>query len=297
MPAEDLPPTVLNVVVEEFDDAIPLLGVCAGHEDSRWRYRALSDDLLSWAMDWILPHDELAGLTHVNAYRLMAKAISRIYKTADTELRGEIGELLLHIILRRFLNSERAISRIYFKDAANDTVKGFDAAHIVEVPVAEGSDPELELWLGEAKFFKNSSRAIGAVLDELELHLDTQYLRSEFAAISDKVEPGWKHANKVKALLRQEVSLDQVFQRVVIPVFITFDSEITGRHQTSSKEYVDEIAAHMRQEWEAFRRRFERRTFPREVRVHLILLPMSTKKDLLDAFDERLKAWQLASRP
>ena len=43
--------------------------------------------------------------------------------------------------------------------------------------------------------------------------------------------------------------------------------------------------------------RIEKRTMPREVKIHLILLPMATKKDLLDAFDERLKAWQLASRP
>lgn len=294
---DELPPTVLNIVVQEFDEAISLLGVCAGHEDSMWRHRALSEDLMSWAMDWILPHNELAGLSYANAWRLMAKAISRIYKTADTELRGEIGELLLHIILRRFLNSERAISRIYFKDAANDTVKGFDACHIVSVPGGGVAEDELELWLGESKFFKDSSRAIGAVLDELELHLDTQYLRSEFAAISDKVESNWAHADKVRALLRQEISLDQVFQRVVIPVFITFDSDITGRHSQSTQEYVDEITAHMKREWASFRRRFERRTMPREIKVHLILLPMATKKDLLEAFDERLKAWQLASRP
>lgn len=195
-------------------------------------------------MDWILPHDELAGFSQWNSWHLMAKAISRIYRTADSELRGEIGELLLHIILRRFLDSERAISRICFKDAANDTVKGFDACHVVSLPGADGAEDELELWLGESKFFKNSSQAIGAVLDELELHLDTQYLRSEFAAISDKVENSWEHASKVKALLRQEVSLDQVFERVVIPVFVTFDSEITGRHTRSTQEYLDEITAH-----------------------------------------------------
>ncbi|TQJ35757.1 HamA C-terminal domain-containing protein [Arthrobacter sp. SLBN-122] len=291
-----MPPTVLSTVVEEFDHAIPLLGVCAGHEDAQWRFRALSNDLIEWAMDWILPHEELANISRANAFRLMGKALGRIYKTKDTELRGEIGELLLHIILRKFLNSQRAISRIYFKDAANDTVKGFDAAHIVEIP-GDGSDGGLELWLGESKFFKNSSQAIGAVLDELEDHLETQYLRSEFAAISDKIESGWQHADKVKALLRQEISLDEVFERVVIPVFITFDSEVTGRHKRSNQAYRDEITAQMKREWEAFQRRFGKRTMPREVKIHLILLPMATKKDLLDAFDERLKAWQLASMP
>lgn len=178
---QQLPPTVLTVVAQEFDEAIPMLGVCAGHEDNQWRSNALSDDLMAWALDWVLPDEELAALNAATAYRLMGKAIGRIYTTADTELRGEIGELLLHIILRRFLNSEKAISRIYFKDAPNMTVNGFDAVHVVE------AGGELELWLGEAKFFKNSSSAIGAVLEELQEHLETRYLRTEFAAISDKI--------------------------------------------------------------------------------------------------------------
>lgn len=291
----DLPPTVLNVMVEKFDDAIPLLGVCAGHEDKRWRFRALSNDLFEWAMDWILPHEELAGLTHTNAYRLMSKAIGRIYTTEKYERRGEIGELLLHIVLRRFLGSQRAISRIYFKDAANDTVKGFDAIHVVAHETENGSE-ELELWLGEAKFFKDSSSAIGAVLEELEAHLDSQYLRSEFAAISDKIEPGWKHGPRLRSLLKREVSLDEVFERVVIPVFITFNSDITGRHPSTSPDYKREMIQHMEIEWDSFRSRFQGKTLPREVKVQLILLPMHTKADLISSFDERLKSWQAATR-
>src|SRR3712207_6996007 len=50
--------------------------------------------------------------------------------------RGEFGELLLHSVIRDVFHSEPAISKIFFKDSANDTVKGFDAVHVVEV---EGS--------------------------------------------------------------------------------------------------------------------------------------------------------------
>ena len=38
---DELPPTVLNMVVQEFDHAIPLLGVCAGHEDSNMAVSSL----------------------------------------------------------------------------------------------------------------------------------------------------------------------------------------------------------------------------------------------------------------
>lgn len=294
---QDLPETVLNIIVQEIDEAVSLLGVCAGHEEKKWRYDALSLDMLNWAADWVLTHEERANFNLASGMALMAKAISLIYTSEKYKNRGEIGELLLHMVLRRFLNSEQAISRIYFKDAPNDTVKGFDAVHIVETSEAGENGSELELWLGESKFFTDGSGAIRAVLAELQDHLDKQYLRTEFAAISSKIDPSWKHAETLKSLLARQVSLDEVFERVVIPVFITFDSDITGKHETSSPEYKAEMAAHLRAEWETFRRKLTAKQLPREVRVQLILLPMNTKTDLLDAFDGRLKSWQAAFKP
>lgn len=291
---QDLPDTVLDVIVQEFDEAVSLLGVCAGHEDKKWRYDALSLDMLNWAADWVLTHEERTNLNVANAGALMAKAISRVYTSDKYKNRGEVGELLLHIVLRRFLNSEQAISRIYFKDAPNDTVKGFDAVHIVETGGTGTNGTELELWLGEAKFYVDSSSAVRAVLAELQEHLDKQYLRTEFAAISSKIDPTWKHAATLRSLLSQRVSLDDVFERVVIPVFITFDSGVLAKHETSSADYRTEIADHMRAEWDAFSGKLIDKPLPREVRVQLILLPMNTKSDLLDAFDRRLKSWQAA---
>ncbi|CAN7547076.1 DUF1837 domain-containing protein [Pseudarthrobacter oxydans] len=289
----DKPETVLSVITQEIHDEVSLLAVCAGHEDKSWRYSALAQDLLQWSADWILTHEELQGFNSGNGFALLSKALSRVYTSPKYEGRGEVGELLLHIILRKFLNSERAISRIFFKDAPNMTVNGFDAVHIVAAEVPDGE--ELELWLGESKFYVDSYSAVGAVLKELQEHLATGYLRTEFAAISDKIPSNWTHADAIKRLLAREASLDEVFERVVVPVFVTFDSSILAAHDTSSKAYKDEMAEHMKSEWASFRRRLNNVDLPREVRVHLILLPMATKKKLIDTFDERLKAWQALS--
>ena len=290
-----MPGTVLTVLVREIDDSIGLLGVGAGHEDQAWRSGALAQDLIEWAADWILTQDEIESFSAGNAVRLISKALGRVYTSQKYEGRGEVGELLLHIVLRKFLNSERAISRIYFKDAPNDTVKGFDAVHVVEKSGKAGAQTELELWLGESKFYVDSAQAVSAVLSELEEHLKTNYLRTEFAAISDKLSPHWEHSDRLKALLSREVSLDTVFSCVVIPVFITFDDDITARHQSSSEAYVTEVSAMLTKEWTAFRTKLNNRTLPREIRVQLILLPMATKSKLISAFDGRLKAWQAMS--
>ncbi|KHO19501.1 hypothetical protein QQ25_18630 [Mycolicibacterium setense] len=282
------------MVIEEPHESVALLGVCAGFEDGAWRSSQLSYDLVQWALDWILTPSELQGLGRANAVDMLGKALSRIYSTTDYENRGEIGELLLHIILRRFMLSEKLISRLYFKDAANDTVKGFDAVHIVE-----NSDDELEfqLWLGESKFYVDSSDAMYAVMSGLKEHLEADYLRSEFAAIVDKIPQDWKHEQAVKKLLNRTISLDSVFKRVVIPVFITFDSEVTQSHNAWTAEYIDAVRQELSLKWESFLGRMGRIELPRTIRVHLILLPMATKRDLLARFDERLKAWQAVTKP
>lgn len=291
---EVLPDSILELVITEPDDSVALLGVCAGYEDGEWRSAQLSRDLIGWALDWILSPSELQGLGQANAVNMLEKALSRIYKSSDYKKRGEIGELLLHIILRRFMLSQRIISRLYFKDASNDTVKGFDAVHIVE-NTDEGL--ELQLWLGESKFYTESTSAMYEVLNELKIHLKTDYLRSEFAAISDKIPAGWKYESQIKKLLSRTESLDSVFKRVVVPIFITYDSEVTGGHTAWTDEYIEEIKGELTTEWNSFRERLGRANLPRTIRVHLILLPMATKRDLMDRFDERLKAWQVVTNP
>jgi hypothetical protein len=289
MSDDNIPTTVLQVIVDQVDGDLHLLGVGAGHEDSSWRYDALARDLIKWAPDWVLTHEELKSMGAADALDLISKALSRVYNSEKYQNRGEVGELLLHIILRSFRASNRAISRIYFKDAPNDTVKGFDAVHVVE------NAGELELWLGESKFYVDPAIAASAVIAELKEHLATPYLRNEFAAISDKLEVDWKYTEQLRALLRKEVSLDEVFARVVVPVFITFDDDVTAKHSTSSEEYIDEVKAMFQAKLTYFAGRISDAALPREVRVHLILLPMATKKKLLDSFDGRLKGWQTAT--
>ncbi|QCB98561.1 DUF1837 domain-containing protein [Arthrobacter sp. PAMC25564] len=252
--------------------------------------------MINWAPDWVLSYEDLQSFGWANAGELMAKAMRRIYTSAEYENRGEIGELLLHIILRKFKNSEKAITRIFFKDAANHAVHGWDCVHVVPKKAKDGSS-ELELWIGESKLYKDAHGAAGAVFSSLKEHLETDYLHDEFAAISDKLPATWEHTPTLKALFARQTSLDKVFSRVVIPVFISYNSETTGRHAVSSAEYLEEIAVEIRTEWEDFRRRFGNQKFPREVRAQLILLPTSTKRELLESFDGRLKSFQDSTKP
>lgn len=291
---EALPSTVLDVVVSRIDsDGVSLLGVCAGHEDGEWRYSQLVDDFLAWSTDWVLTRADAQKISTATQHALFVKAITRIYQSSKYKNRGEVGELLLHMVMRKFLTGKAVISRMWFKDAPNDTVKGYDGVFVTEGEVVRTDGRKmLELWLGEAKLFTDAAAASRAVLDELETHLSKDYLRTEFMAISDKVEDDWEHADEVRALLARTTSLDKVFERTVVPCFITFDSNVLAAHAVSNETYVAEMTAHLEEEWEAFKHRLDRRDLPRQVRIHLILMPMNTKQKLLEEFDRRLKLWQ-----
>lgn len=279
---------MLNVLVDDVDVTPILLGLCAGYEDGGWRAEALAKCLLSWVIDWALPHSEREALSSHNAFAALERALNRVYKSEKPASRGEVGELLLHIAIRSNYSTEPAISKIFFKDTSNDTVKGFDAVHIVA-----NEQDELELWLGESKFYTNLNSAIRDVIAELQDHLTTPYLRSEFAAVTDKIDARWPHAERLRLLLQPETSLDQVFARAVVPVLLTYDSAVTSQYKADSIEYREEIETELRAGWQRFCYRLEGRDLPREVSLRLILVPMSTKALLLAAFDKRLKALQV----
>ena len=169
--------------------------------------------------------------------------------------------------------------KIFYKDAPNDTVKGFDAVHVVEA--FDG----LQLWLGEVKLYKDIVSAVRDVANELKQHTTIPYLRSEFAAIWRKVDHSHPHRDALLALLENNASMDDVFTRICIPVLLTYDSATVAAHGRTDDAYEAAITS----EFEQHYHRFIGVDLPAELKIILILLPMNTKAKLLDQFDAKLK--------
>jgi hypothetical protein len=286
------PDHFLNLVFHETSVLGDDLALCAGFERGEWRNNQLADHVMEWLPEFALNHSELAEMGHHNAVRMTKKAARIVYQTEKYGLRGEFGELLLHIAIRQIYETIPAVSKIYYKSSVNKTVEGFDAVHVVK------KNGGLELWIGETKFYNDVGRAIADVSAEIVDHLETDYLRSEFLLIKNKIDPSWPEANSLKELLNESVSLDDVFQRACIPVLLTYDSNVVQSSNKSNQDYLDNIrveisAAYkkmrlkLKQEYEA---RFNA-TLP--ITVHVILIPLKDKVTLIAALDARLKALQV----
>ena len=281
-PQEPIPRDFLEVRVRRLDLAPALIGLCAGYENGEWRSQQLAKHLMEWLPEFALNYRERQALGHHNAVRLMRAAARTIYESNKFEKRGEFGELLLHVAIRQVFKTLPAISKIYYKDSVNDTVKGFDAVHVVVG--REG----LELWLGEAKFYKDVGAAISAVIDELRKHSEAEYLRGEFAAIVNKVDGRWPHGKKLKKLLDPNTSLDEIFDAVSIPVLLTYDSDTVKAHDRVCDEYERDFEREVIQHHGTF----ASKGLPQKVRVHLFLVPLKSKKELQGKLDTELRKWQ-----
>lgn len=263
-----------------------LCGLCVGYENGVWRHSQLADYIVKWLPEFALKPSEWASLNHANAVELIRKAAQIVYQTHKFKQRGEFGELFLHAVIRQVHDSLPAISKIYYKSAANDTVKGFDAVHVV------GPHDSMELWLGEAKFYVDANAAIRDVTQELQDHLKTDYLRGEFILIGNKLDEHLPHTPVLKRLLAHETSLDEVFTRVCIPILLTYDSDCVSAHTFASTDYSSHFEKELRANYSKFVSVMAGKTVPKEVRIHLFLMPMHKKTDLVNALDRKLKTWQ-----
>jgi len=278
---EAIPKPFLDVRVKELDLVPALVGLCVGYEAGRWRSQELVQHMMEWLPEFALTYSERKSLAANSAVRLIRAAVRSIYATEKFKNRGEFGELLLHIAIRQVFNTLPAISKIYYKDADNVTIKGFDAVHVV------AGDTSLELWIGESKFYTDISKAIADVLEELKLHTEDAYLRREFAAIVNKIDAKWPYAERLRKLLDANTSLDTVFDAACIPVLLTYDSKAVSTHQKLTEEYVAAFTSEVKQHHATF----ASRQLP-NIRIHLFLIPLKSKEELVKELDEGLKRWQ-----
>jgi len=261
--------------------------MCAGYDEKRWRARTLATHLCKWIPEWALRYGELVDVNSATMVEMVRRAALKVYTSKRYERRGEFGEIMLHAVIRHEFDTHAAISKVYFKDAANDVVKGFDCVHVSETP-----DGKLDLWLGEAKFYVRLGEAIAAAAADLSEHLQRDYLRDEFAIVCDKLDSAFPFSEQLRGLLDEERALDEIVSRIHLPVLLAYDSPTIRDHDEVSSEYEAALLAEALAAREKLLERIEEDPLPRSAVVELILLPVEDKKELIGLLDKELRNWQ-----
>jgi hypothetical protein len=279
----ELPSRFLTVRVHDLIARPSLTAVCAGYEGGQWRSGDYADHILNWVPDFALRYSERAGFNSGNGMEIIRRATQSVFGTKSAGQGGIPGEVLLHIVCRQFFASDTVVNKVFFKTGVNDEVKGFDAVHIVDTP--DG----LELWLGEAKFYTRRNDAIRDALASVRGHLQADYLKSEFSLITPKIDDAWPYARQVRQLIDGNVSLDQVFERVTIPVLVAYESPTVQAYSRDCAEFRAAFEAEMRDGWQRFARQCSPRPLP--VQFRLFFAPLQSKQALVSELDRRLPRW------
>lgn len=287
----DSPRPFLTEVFHQIVDLGDDRALCAGFERQQWRSDQLADHVLEWLPEFALKHSELEELGHSNAMKLIRRAAKTVYQSEKYEKRGEFGEILLHIAMRQLYETLPAISKIFYKTSANETVKGFDAVHVIR------GESGLELWVGETKFYRCLKRAIRDVVTEIIDHLETDYLRSEFIFIANKIDPNWPEAEALNALIDQSSSIDDVFSSMCIPVLLTYESPATAGSTQIDQKYLDEIEDELTSEFARLRASLCEKYKDKYqedfgITLHVLVIPLADKDSLIQSLDKKLKGLQ-----
>lgn len=272
----------LTVRVQMNQEFPSFLGLCASYELGKWRSEQFARHLRQQLIQFIYPVEEWGKVNSATAEEMLRKAAIAVYTTDKYHNRGEIGELILFAIMRSHYNSIPLVSKFYFKDASNDTVKGFDGVHIVR------GNEGFELWLGESKFYTDADDAIRDAIQSITEHLEANYLRKEFMWIENKMSAIQKDLEDVRRLLDENLSLDEVFPILHIPVLITYESLALKSHTQATDDFKKAVSTELMGHFT----NFKKKCLFKEISVHLIAIPLHSKKELQDHFEQKLKGAQ-----
>jgi len=166
--------------------------------------------------------DKLAGDKY-----LFDKAARKITRTTA---KGKLGELLLYLLIEKYLQAPKIFSKISLLSDRNTHVKGADAVH------AQYIDGDLVLYLGESKLWKYYSSACTDAVESIKTTL--QEYEDEFDLIETHINFPNNNEDLERAILATLNPYDETGQSAIIhtPCFIGFDSRIC-RGVTSEDDY------------------------------------------------------------
>lgn len=271
-----------ELILEEKISDATFRAYCIGFDQKKFRLKELVSVISEAIPEYALgPHvDKKTDLKEIVSR--VREAARRVYLTNKYKRRGEFGELILHLLLRDHFGSIQLLSKIYFKDAHNVAVHGFDGVHVV---VNKGKK---ELWLGESKMYARGEDGVDDLVLDLKKHLQRDYLRGEFELISAKIPTKDKNIKHWRSELHRNRKLEDILDSVCIPMVCTYTGDCYSTHNDNTAQFIDAF----KKECLSLSERFEKKKsrIKTDVDIILLLVPVESKPELVKALHLKLTA-------
>ncbi|MDN5274650.1 MAG: hypothetical protein JWP06_551 [Candidatus Saccharibacteria bacterium] len=256
-------------------------GIYVDYESGEWNYRQFITWFGEHLPSFALTPSELSVISDRGLTDKLERAAGIFFDKRPKgkyDTRGEVGELILHGVMRDIYATTPLISKIYYKTAPGDPVKGADAVHAII------KDGEVDsLWLGEAKFYMDSAKGISAAVASITGMIDRLKDRKEFIFIRHHLDKDDSNREKVEKLISNAVSLDEIKAKICVPVLVTYESPVTKAHNAVNAQFIEQLDAELAPLFDSF---FKQVEGINEIDIHIFFMPLKDKATLVATVDK-----------
>lgn len=265
-------------------------GVYVNYESGEWNYRQFVVWLRRHIPEYALTPSEIKELGNpLRSAELLMNSAKLIHdRDSSTEKKGELGEIILHGLIRDIYSTSPLVSKLYYKTHPADNVKGFDCVHVI-------FDNELNeissLWLGEAKFHKSVSGAIGSAFSSISGFMEAKKMQTEFLTVRNHLDDEHIATSQAEKLLSEYTSLDEIKAKLCVPVLIAYDSNAVQAHSSITPTFLKELEEELQSNIDTFISRFATDELA-EIDLHVFFFPVKSKDKTQDIFDDLISGLQ-----
>lgn len=278
-----------------------VLSIINGYEDGKWRFENFQKFIWNNIKETALSYKERQSLIKEGEDSILTEAAKnlRLAESEDDIGRGsEIAEILLYGIMKNHYKALPIVPKIFYKQNTQDNAKGSDSVHIV----LEGDD-KFTLWLGESKFYNTIENArLGKIIDSVKDSLSLKKLKKEnsiitnVSDINEFKEISEEQREKIKAILSQSESIDNIKPILNIPILLLHECKITQGCTHLSDEYIEEIKNYHRDRaTQYFKKQIKECSdvdMYSEIKFHIILFPVPEKEIIVEKFIKKADVYR-----
>lgn len=222
-------------------------------------------------------------------------ACEKLYKepkARNSKREGDLGEIILHSLLRKYLGTIPFAGRFYFAVDKNTSPKSFDIVHVLP------NETKNILVLGESKMYADAKGGIDALADDIKKHFKADYIRKQFVKISEVVSsdntqdqenivvPMRRSIDAWEYKLRTEETLETVIDELYVPLLCTYNYDKYNEYTSVCNEFIKEYESHIGELYNYFDNKNIIR--PTCLNILLMLFPVPSKDILIKEYYKRI---------
>ena len=257
-----------------------------------------SSEFLDILMDSLL--EFVFGIKYKNIqiprdHKKFFNACEKLYKdpkARNTKKEGDLGEIILHTLLRKYVRTIPFAGRFYFAVDKNTSPKSFDIVHVLPNKFKN------ILVLGESKMYADAKGGIDALADDIKKHFNADYIRKQFVKISEAVssdnlvdqetiiKPMRRTIEDWEYLLRTEKTLEHVIDALYVPLLCTYNYDKYNEYESLCEQFIKEYEIHIGELYNYFDNKNIIR--PACLNILLMLFPVPSKDILIEEYYKRI---------